>query len=396
MRRFLRKLLLAVAGLLWLTGCAQIGAPLPPSLELPKAPSDLRAARKGDQVTLTWTIPARTTDRQRVRYLGETRICRSLEATLVDPGRKQCEASIGHAAPPADFAATNKSSTKKLTATFIDTLPSAMEQANPAGFATYAVEVLNAAGRGAGISNLARVALVPTVPPFREFTARTTPQGVLNSWHCLPAGGRRTGTKYLLRIYRRLESSASATRIAEIDGTDCIQPPGGLVPLTREPSGPEAVPAKEQDKIATSFLDQTFEWGKTYFYRLVVVSVVEAAGKAGVEVEGDDTPEIKVWAHDVFPPAVPTGLQAVFSGPGQEPFIDLIWAPVTDADLDGYNVYRYPERGTPVKVNAEPVKMPAFRDAQVVSGKIYFYSVSAVDLRGNESGRSEAASESVP
>jgi hypothetical protein len=40
--------------------------------------------------------------------------------------------------------------------------------------------------------------------------------------------------------------------------------------------------------------------------------------------------------------------------------------------------------------------LPAFRDARVVSGNTYFYSVSAVDLRGNESGRSEVASESVP
>jgi hypothetical protein len=198
------------------------------------------------------------------------------------------------------------------------------------------------------------------------------------------------------RIFRRPESSASSTRIAEIDATDCIQPPGGLVPLTKESSGPETVPPKEQDKIVTSFLDQTFEWEKTYFYRLVVVSVVEAAGKPAVEVDGDDTPEVKVWAHDVFPPAVPTGLQAVFSGPGQAPFIDLIWAPVTDADLEGYNVYRRVEGAEAVKLNTEPVKVPAFRDAQVVAGKTYFYSVSAVDSRGNESARSEETSESVP
>ena len=55
-------------------------------------------------------------------------------------------------------------------------------------------------------------------------------------------------------------------------------------------------------------------------------------------IEGDDTPEVKVFANDVFPPAVPSGLQAVFSGPGQKPFIDLVWAPVSDADLAGYNV----------------------------------------------------------
>src|ERR1700732_3507370 len=100
--------LLAVAALLALTGCASIGAPRPPSLELPKAPTDLRAARKGDKVTLTWTIPARTTDRQRVRYLGKTRVCRSFDPTIVVQGLWQCDTPVGDVAPPADFAATNK------------------------------------------------------------------------------------------------------------------------------------------------------------------------------------------------------------------------------------------------------------------------------------------------
>jgi fibronectin type 3 domain-containing protein len=42
------------------------------------------------------------------------------------------------------------------------------------------------------------------------------------------------------------------------------------------------------------------------------------------------------------------------------------------------------------------VKTPAFRDMNVVAGKTYFYSVSAVDQRGNESGRSEETSEGAP
>jgi hypothetical protein len=32
----------------------------------------------------------------------------------------------------------------------------------------------------------------------------------------------------------------------------------------------------------------------------------------------------------------------------------------------------------------------------VASGRTYFYSVSAVDIRGNESARSQEASEAVP
>jgi hypothetical protein len=386
------QLLLALGASIWLGGCASIGPPVAPSLELPRAPSDLHAARKGEKVTLTWTIPARTTDRQSVRYLGATRVCRSLDPTL-----KQCQIPVGDAPPPADFASARKSQAQKLTATFTDTLPSAIGQEHPTVSATYAVEVLNTAGRSAGISNQVHVPLVPTLPPFGGFSAQPTAQGVLISWQCPPVPGRgRADTKYLFRIYRHSESSPSATRIAELDATECAAAPGGLVPLSSQPSSADTSVPKEEDKSITSFLDQTFEWENTYFYRGAVVSVIKTPGTPAVEVEGDDTPEVKVFAHDIFPPAVPSGLQAVFSGPGQQPFIDLIWAPVPDADLAGYNIYRREEGTGWEKLNTEPVRMPAYRDTNVVSGKNYAYSIAAVDVRGNESGRSEEASESVP
>jgi hypothetical protein len=390
-KRFALQAFTAMAALVWWMGCAAIGPPVPPSLELPQPPTDLRAARKGDRVTLTWSIPQHTTDRQKMRYLGKTNICRSLDAAP-----KQCGTVVGEATAPADFANRAKTAGQKVTASFVDPLPSALEREHAAGFATYTVEVMNTAGRGAGVSNQVRVALVPTLPPFPSFAAQATGQGVLISWRCPAESGRRTGVKYLFRIYRRPESSASATRIAELDATECGRLPATAVEHTAVEHAACEHAAFEHEKNPNSFLDQSFEWEKTYFYRGTVVSVIAAAGKPAVEVEGDDTPEVKVFAHDVFPPAVPSGLQAVYSGPGQQAFIDLIWAPVTDADLDGYNVYRHEEGGAAVKLNTEPVKVPAFRDAQVVAGKTYFYSVSAVDLRGNESARSEAASESVP
>src|ERR1700756_2001781 len=83
---------IAATGLL--IGCASIGAPIPPSLELPKPPTDLHAQRKGDKVHLFWTIPALTTDRQSVRRRGPTLVCRSREAVL-----SQCAAVVGHVPP---------------------------------------------------------------------------------------------------------------------------------------------------------------------------------------------------------------------------------------------------------------------------------------------------------
>jgi hypothetical protein len=359
------QVLLAVGALIGMSGCASIGPPLPPSLELPRAPSDLRAARKGDKVTLTWTIPARTTDRQSVRYLGKTRICRSVDATLTT-----CGAAVGEVAPPLDFTGKKEGGGKKLAGTYTDTLPPDPGLHNTFGSATYAVEVLNRDGRGGGLSNRVHVPLAETLAPPRDFRARVTAQGVVLSWTgvalSMPAANpiRRE-----YRVYRRAEGSQQKILVGERD------------------AGSE----KE-----LSLTDQSFEWEKTYSYRADTMTIISQAGKPDVSIEGDDTPEVKVFTHDVFPPAVPSGVQAVFSGVGQQAFIDLIWAPVTDADLDGYNVYRHEEGVAPVKVNAETVKMPAFRDVQVVSGKRYFYSVSAVDLRGNESGRSEEASESVP
>jgi fibronectin type 3 domain-containing protein len=105
---------------------------------------------------------------------------------------------------------------------------------------------------------------------------------------------------------------------------------------------------------------------------------------------------VTIVTHDVFPPAIPTGVEAVFSGPGQKPFIDLTWTPDTDPDLAGYDVYRAETSSEPAKVNTDLVKAPAFRDSTVVPGRQYTYFISAVDVRGNESARSQPATEKVP
>ena len=348
-----------------LAGCASIGPPLPPSLELPHPPSDLRAARKGEKVTLTWTVPTRTTDRQSVRYLGKTLVCRSLTGTLA-----ACGTPVAEAPPPHDFESRTKAGEKKLAASNVESLSSwhlDAKQRSPYATATYAVEVLNRAGRSGGLSNQVHVSLAETLAPPEDFAARLTREGVVLTWTgqlALPY----PQPAYFYRVFRRPEGSQQRTLIGQ-------------------------VAAGSRD---LSLTDQNFEWEKTYYYHADTLTVIAQTGKPDIAVEGDDTPEVKVVAHDVFPPAVPSGVQAVFSGSGQRPFIDLIWAPVSDSDLDGYNVYRHEEGQAAVKLNSELVKTPAFRDAQVKPGKKYSYSVSAVDLSGNESGRSEEAAESVP
>src|SRR5215467_11080456 len=77
MRLCLTILILIVATL---TGCAVPGAPLPPSLDIPKLVGDLRAVRKGENVTLTWTTPSETTDGELIRKPGKMLVQRALSS----------------------------------------------------------------------------------------------------------------------------------------------------------------------------------------------------------------------------------------------------------------------------------------------------------------------------
>src|SRR5438874_3696192 len=78
--------LIGMLSLAFLAGCGTPGAPQPPSLHLPEPVRDLRASRKGDKVTLTWTQPSETTDHEAVgKWLGETVICNLGFTTLGEP-----------------------------------------------------------------------------------------------------------------------------------------------------------------------------------------------------------------------------------------------------------------------------------------------------------------------
>jgi fibronectin type 3 domain-containing protein len=89
-------------------------------------------------------------------------------------------------------------------------------------------------------------------------------------------------------------------------------------------------------------------------------------------------------------------VQAVYSSVGQKPFIDLTWTPNSESDLAGYVVYRRNGSGDFVQVSPPSLKAPAWRDNDVQPGGTYVYAVSAIDVRGNQSARSEPAQESAP
>ena len=278
----LKLLFPVLATILW-SGCASVGPPLPPSLKLPAPVSDLRALRKGDKVYLAWTPPQRTTDEETIRQVGPTLICRSRLADM-----KECGSPVGQA-PPAASAARSQTMPRPTPETYVDPLP-VTPKVTPEDEITYAVEVLNDRNHGAGLSNRVHVPLFPAVPPPADFQAQITAEGVKITWACPASPPPQLGdVAYRLRIYRHLEGSQTEEKIAEPNLLDCQAP----------------------------VVDDSFQWEKTYEYHAAAVTSVSPPGKSALEIEGDDTPSLRVFAHDTFPPAVPTGVQAVFSGPAE-------------------------------------------------------------------------------
>jgi hypothetical protein len=351
--------------------CGTPGAPQPPSLNLPKPVQDLVASRKGHKVLLSWTVPRQNTDTTNIRRIGSTRVCRDLRITST-----RCS-EIGRIATEHLLPTTSRHdipSPPPVRASYADTLPPQLIAGKPLGDVSYAVETLNRNGRSAGLSNQARVSLAPSLDAPRNLSAQLLAQGVQLSWEGAAAPAQ-PGISYRFRVYRQDESPPQQKKAG---------------------ANPQVVIGELPVAGRASFMDQTFEWEKPYLYHVSTVTAAQHAHGIVEEVEGDDSNLVRLYARDTFPPAVPSGLQAVFSGVGQQPFVDLTWAPDLDADLAGYNVYRRTGGGPPIRLSTELVPAPSFRDTNVAARGKYYYSVSAVDLRGNESARSQETTEAIP
>jgi hypothetical protein len=92
---------------------------------------------------------------------------------------------------------------------------------------------------------------------------------------------------------------------------------------------------------------------------------------------------------DAVPPAAPTGLTATAG----DALVTLEWDDNLELDLAGYHVYRSVTAGGPYDpLNVALVADSAYTDVTAQNGTTYYYVVTAVDTRGNESADSNEAS----
>jgi hypothetical protein len=135
------------------------------------------------------------------------------------------------------------------------------------------------------------------------------------------------------------------------------------------------------------YSDEDFVIGGVYRY-----SIRASATESPPFMESDDSGIIEVRAEDTFPPAAPSGLVSI----GTENFISLSWDENRDEDLDGYRVWRKME-GTEefVLLTPQPIHENVFNDTKVERNRRYYYAVTALDVSGNESLKSEGVFEII-
>jgi hypothetical protein len=145
---------------------------------------------------------------------------------------------------------------------------------------------------------------------------------------------------------------------------------------------------------ASEYEDRGFDYGRTYVY--IVRTVITAAGEP---LESGDSSPVILTPKDIFPPAAPQDIVAAVL-PGGQPgtvVVDLSWAINVETDLAGYRVYRSGEEGEHGQLLTPTLlPSPAYRDSDVVSGRRYWYRVTAVDQAGNESTPSDAILVEIP
>lgn len=327
--------------MLAVVGCAKVGPPVPPPRFTLAAAGELTATQYGHQIVLRFTATDRAARADVLRRieprdaplpLSEDRFVQ--EARLIGSLTGQ---ELASGVPPA------------YTDTF-DPQDTSWQDRR----IRYAIRLVDARGRSAPLSEYALVypALAVAEPPH-DLQAEVTQDALHLRWQP-PAQNvdASPATDVRFNVYRRTQGSALESR---------------------RNGAPLAAP---------QFTETEFVFGETYEYVVRAVSYVQ-----GRPIESRPTPALVIRPVDTFPPAAPTNV----TGACAAGIVSLFFPSSPASDLRGYIIYRS-ERGTsapPTKLTPTPIPRTTFQDLTGVRGKVYLYFVTAVDVFGNESERSQ-------
>ena len=349
--------LLAVVALTGLS-CGKRKPPLPPK-ERVLQHVEITGFQRGNQVILSWKMPARNAPQGSVLNISRADIYR-----LAEPLSSPQTLSEEEFASRSTLVATlnirdSDFGAKELT--YADTL----QFAGQAARLRYALRFVNASGQKAGFSNFvllepaARIAGAPT-----SLSAALTQDAIKLDWDA---------------------------PIANVDGST----PVSLLGYNVYRSGSDKVPGKLLNTTPisdTNFDDAFFEFDKPQFYFVRAVSV----GTGGEPVESRESNIVQLVPKDTFPPSPPAAI-TVAATPTT---ISIFFATNPEKDVVGYRLYRSLDQNADKTkwelLTRDPLTTNTFQDTRVESGKTYYYYLTAVDNAGNVSQPSDVVSETVP
>jgi hypothetical protein len=333
--------------------------------------NDLTATRSGNDVALSFTLPSEAMDHRPLGTPLTIEIYRDFEPSP-SAGGKPLQAPANPTLRVTIPASMVDSYSDQGRVRYTDALSGEDFAQHAGSVAVYAVRTSVSPKKTSASSNAAAIGVQPAPQAIGDLKADVTSSAIVLTWTPPKPLMDATPTIAGYRLYR-----AEATATADN-------------PLRKSP----LARVGEISPDSQSFRDGQFTFGATYVYSVRSFSQYSAEA-----LESTDSNLVIITPRDTFPPVAPQGLIAVLvPAQGNVPAdIELSWAISPETDLAGYNVYRTEEAGVqPTRLNTELLLTPAFRDMNVQPGRVYFYTVTAVDSSGNESTSSAAASGSVP
>lgn len=337
--------------------CGKRKPPVPPAGRVIQR-AEATGFQRGNQVILSWKMPARNATDNNVQSIKRVDIYRLAEpqsSPLTLSEEEFANRSVLIATVPitdADFALK--------TLSYSDTL----EFAGQPSRLRYAVRFVNASGQKAAFSNFlliepaAKVAGAPT-----SLSATVSQDAISLAWEVPPVNADGSTPVNLLgyNVYRS-ESKIEAGKILN------------KTPVTD-----------------IRFPDRLFEFDKEYFYFVRSVSV----GTGGMPIESSESNIVTVKPKDTFAPSAPASITLAAT----PTTISIFFPTNPENDVTGYRIYRSTDpnlkKSDWMPLTSDLLETNTFQDTNVESGKTYYYYLTATDKFGNVSEPSDVISETI-
>ena len=338
--------------------CGKRKPPLPPTERVAQR-VEITGFQRGNQVILSWKMPARNAPVGNTLHINRADIYRLAEPLTSPQGLSEADfASRSTLIATLDIGDDDFA---LKTLNYADTL----QFAGQAARLRYAIRFVNASGQKAAFSNFfllepaARIASAPT-----SLSASISQDAIELTWEA---------------------------PTANVDGST----PASLLGYNIYRSTSDKVPGKLLNKTPISnraFDDQYFEFDKAQFYFVRAVSV----GTGGEPIESRESNVVEVTPKDAFAPGAPSAITLAAT----PTTISIFFATNPEKDVTGYRIYRSEdanlEKSKWQLLTPNLLTTNTFQDSKVQSGKTYYYYLTATDKAGNVSGASDVVSETVP